>query len=174
MNLNYGFDMSQKYKVHDPVCKMEVESGKLSFSYQGIEYSFCSQQCQDRFSANPHLYIGQPGKPSTKQHGKNIIKCRILKLDENVPADVAKIINSELRKMIGIKEVTIDKNIVRITYDLLEATIEQIETTIEATGEKLTADWTEKFKRAFIHFLEETELDTMEEQHKEHKSCHGS
>jgi len=172
MNLNYGFDMSQQNKVHDPVCIMEVEVGKFAFSYLGIEYSFCSQQCQERFSANPHLYIGLPGKPSPKQHGKSIIKRRVLKLDTSIPDDIALKINTALQNMMGIKEVTIDKNIVRITYDLLEVTTEQIETTIEGTGEKLTTSWGEKLKRAFIHYFEETELDTMEDQHKKHKSCH--
>ncbi len=164
--------MNDKNKARDPVCIMDVEDGQLAFSYMGIEYSFCSQQCQDRFSANPHLYVGRPGKHSPKQHGKSIIKRRLLKLNEIVPDDIAKKMNNELQKMMGIKEVTIDKNIVRITYDLLEATIEQIETTIEGTGEKLAIGWGEKFKRAFIHYLEENELDIMEEQNKKHKSCH--
>ena len=166
--------MKDEKKLRDPVCRMEVEVGQLAFSYMGIEYSFCSQQCQDRFSANPHLYIGLPGKSSLKQNGKNIIRRRVLKLDVSIPDDVATKIDSALKKMMGIKEVTIDKNIVRITYDLLEATVEQIETTIEGTGEKLATGWGEKFKRAFIHYLEETELDTMEEQNKKHKSCHES
>lgn len=160
--------MSHQDKVEDPVCMMQVETGQLSFSYQGIEYSFCSQQCQDRFSANPHLYIGQPGKPSPKQHGKSIIKRRVLKLNEVVPEDLAKKINSELRKMMGIKEVTIDRNIIRITYDLLEATTAQIEATIEASGEKMAAGWGGKLKRAFIHYLEESELENLELQSSSH------
>lgn len=164
--------MKEGKKSSDPVCRMEVDAGQFAFSYLGIEYSFCSQQCQDRFSANPHLYIGQPGKPSPKQHGKSIIKRRILKLDTPVPDNIALKIDTALKNMMGIKEVTIDKNIVRITYDLLEATTEQIETTIEGAGENLTTSWGEKLKRAFIHYLEETELDTLEEQHKKHTSCH--
>lgn len=156
--------MSDQDKVEDPVCKMEVDMGQLSYLHLGIKYSFCSQQCQDRFSANPHLYIGLPGKPSPKQHGESIIKRRVLKLSEIVPDDMAEKINTELRKMMGIKEVTIDKNIIRITYDLLEATIEQIEKTIENVGENLTASWGDKLKRAFVHYFEETELDSLESQ----------
>ena len=166
--------MKQSNKKIDPICKMEVKADSYAFAYLGLEYSFCSQQCQDRFVANPHLYIGQPGKPSPKQHGKSIIKRRVLKLDTPIPDDIALKIDTALNNMMGIKEVTIDKNIVRITYDLLEATTEQIETTIEGAGENLATSWGEKLKRAFIHYLEETELDTMEEQHKKHKSCHES
>jgi len=66
--------------------------------------------------------------------------------------------------MMGILEVTIDKNIVRITYDLLEVTEEQIEATIVAIGENLTSSWGNKIKRAFIHYLEESELDNLEQQ----------
>ncbi len=164
--------MNQKNTVHDPVCKMEVEIGQLAFSYLGIEYSFCSQQCQDRFSANPHLYTGLPGKSSPKQSGNSIIRCRVLKLDASIPDDVATKIHAVLKKMMGIKEVILDKNTIRITYDLLEATIEQIETTIENTGENLATGWGEKLKRAFIHYFEETELDTLEQQHKNNRSCH--
>lgn len=164
--------MKQSNKKIDPVCKMEVNAGSYAFAYQGLEYSFCSQQCQDRFVANPYVYIGQPGKPSPKQHGKSIIKRRLLKLDMPIPDDIALKIDTALKNMMGIKEVTIDKNIVCITYDLLEATTEQIETTIEGVGEKLTTSWGEKLKRAFIHYLEEAELDTLEEQHKKHTSCH--
>lgn len=156
--------MSKKNKVEDPVCKMNVDKGELAFEYLGIEYSFCSEQCHQRFSSNPHLYIGQPGKPSPKQHGMHIIKRRVLKLDDIVPESVAKNIDTELRKMMGILEVTIDKNIVRITYDLLEATEQQIEATIVAIGENLTSSWGDKVKRAFIHYLEESELDNLEQQ----------
>jgi len=164
--------MSDQNKVEDPVCKMEVEIGQLSFSYLGIEYSFCSQQCQDRFSANPHLYIGQPGKPSPRQHGKSIIKRRLLKLDTAIPADIALKIERALKSMMGIKEVTIDKNIVRITYDLLEVTTAQIESTILHAGENLAAGWGEQLKRAFIHYFEETELDNLEYQHSSHGHHH--
>ena len=168
MKLKCGCDMSQGKKVNDPVCKMDVKAGQMPFNYLGIEYSFCSQQCHDRFASNPQLYIGKPGKPSAKQDGVHIIKRRVLRLDDIVPDEVAKKIDSELRKMMGIKEVTIDKNIVRITYDLLEATTAQIEARITATGEKLTAGWADKIKRAFIHYLEESELDILEQQPSSH------
>jgi len=74
--------------------------------------------------------------------------------------------------MMGIKEVTIDKNIIRITYDLLEVTTTQIETTIQRAGEKLTASWGAKLKRAFIHYFEETELDNLEYQQSNHTHHH--
>lgn len=164
--------MSHKCKIEDPVCMMEVDIGNLSILYQGIEYSFCSQQCQERFSTNPHLYIGRPGNASPKQQGKRIIKRRTLKLENPVPDDVALKIVKALKSMMGVKEVTIDKNIVRITYDLLEATTAQIETTIEELGECLAASWGKQLKRAYIHYFEDTELDVLELQYMKPRSCH--
>jgi YHS domain-containing protein len=164
--------MSPQNKVCDPVCEMEVDPDAYVYEYIECQYAFCSQQCHDRFVANPHLYIGHPGKPSPKQHGARIIKCRVLKLDTIIPDDIALKIDIALKKMMGIKEVTIDKCIVRITYDLLEATTKQIEKTIEHADKTLTVNWAEKLKRAFIHYFVETELDSLEAQNKKHKSCH--
>lgn len=156
--------MGNKNMTIDPVCRMEVGIAEFPLSYMGLEYSFCSQQCHDRFSANPHLYIGHPGSPSPKQHGERIIKRRLLKLDIPVPDEVALKIEGALKDMMGIKEVTIDKNIIRISYDLLEVTTAQIETTIQGAGEKLNGSWGGQLQRAFIHYFEETELDNLEYQ----------
>ena len=81
MNWNCGCDMSEDNKVQDPVCKMDVKAGQISFNHMGIEYSFCSQQCHERFSVNPHLYVGLPGKLFPKQHDMRLIKRRVLKRD---------------------------------------------------------------------------------------------
>jgi YHS domain-containing protein len=43
--------------VKDPVCGMEVAPGAgFSRVYEGREYRFCSQQCLDRFNAEPVRY----------------------------------------------------------------------------------------------------------------------
>jgi len=161
--------MKNNIKVRDPVCEMNVSPGNFDYKYIGNNYSFCSKQCYDRFIANPHLYIGQPGKPSAKQQGKTILKCRTLKLDRNIPDDISRELQLALNKMMGIKEIVIDNNIIRITYDLLEATAEQIENVISETNEKLSSNWIDKIISAFIHYAEETELDNLEEQHSTHK-----
>lgn len=164
--------MNSSSTVRDPVCHMDVKPGSYIYEYIGSKYSFCSQQCHDRFIANPHLYIGHPGKPSPKQHGKNIVKRRTLKLEQPIPEKIKIEIETSLNSMMGIKDVTIDKNIIRITYDLLEATAEQIEKTIENNSHNLTVSWAEKLIRAFIHYSEETEIDSLEDQYKNRKSCH--
>jgi len=69
----------------------------------------------------------------------------------------------------GIKNIHVEANCVYITYDLLQATVEQIEMTIENTGEKLGSGLAEKLKRAFIHYLEDAELDNLEKPGQEHR-----
>jgi YHS domain-containing protein len=45
-------------KVIDPVCKMEVDTGKaLNKEYKDKTYYFCSKGCLDAFSKGPAKYI---------------------------------------------------------------------------------------------------------------------
>jgi len=158
-----------KKQLRDPVCHMMVNKDGFSLEYQTTVYAFCSQQCLERFKSNPHLYIGQPGRLSPKQHGQEIIKKRRLKLGEPLTDNQSAVIITELENMMGIKAVCVEADGIYITYDLLQATIEQIEKKIEATGEQLGKDMAEKLKRAFIHYLEETELDNLEQAGHEHR-----
>jgi Cu+-exporting ATPase len=43
----------------DPVCGMELRPGQeeASFTYQNRTYHFCSQECKQRFQANPKEYM---------------------------------------------------------------------------------------------------------------------
>ena len=42
----------------DPVCGMKVEQGnsKYQSQYGGKEYSFCSQECKNRFDQQPEKF----------------------------------------------------------------------------------------------------------------------
>jgi len=153
-----------------PVCYMHVQDTALSHSYAGMQFVFCSQQCKDRFAANPHLYIGKPGSPSPKQQGKQVIKCRVLKLSQAVPDEVKQHVTDALNDMMGIRKITIESDRIEISYDLMEATSQQIEATLEAAGNRLSSGWGEILKRAFIHYLEETEIDSLE--HSGGGHCH--
>jgi class 3 adenylate cyclase/YHS domain-containing protein len=44
----------------DPVCRMAVEPGHAAgtLSYEGVEYSFCSLGCVEKFAASPQRYAG--------------------------------------------------------------------------------------------------------------------
>ncbi|NOQ80416.1 MAG: YHS domain-containing protein, partial [Gammaproteobacteria bacterium] len=137
---------------------MMVDEDSHAMEYQGHIYAFCSQQCRERFETNPHLYVGRPGHAAPKKTGQEIIKKRTLKLDEPLTETQSRIISSEIGKMMGIKDVSIEADCIHITYDLLQATVEQIEISIEKTGEKLGHGIAEKLQRALIHYLEEIEL----------------
>lgn len=61
--------------TRDVVCGMQVESGSHQLMHLGMSYSFCSRQCQERFLANPHLYVGMPGQKAPKQEGLSAMHC---------------------------------------------------------------------------------------------------
>ncbi len=149
---------------------MNVESDTLTHFFAGMQFVFCSEQCKDRFVAKPHLYIGKPGNPSPKQQGRRVIKRRVFKLEHTIPEDIKQGIIQSLDEMMGVKQVDIEGVKIEITYDLLEATAQQIETTLETTGNLLATGWGEKLKRGFIHYLEETEIDSLE--HSGGGHCH--
>lgn len=156
---------------HCPVCKMLTDEMSLGYEYQKVHFSFCSEQCRQRFIANPNLYFGQPGKPSVGYQNKSIIKQRVLYLDKVIPDDVVNTISESLMTMMGIKDVQVTGNKINISYDLLEATIEQIEAHIEQMGQHISNNWLNRLRNAFIQYSEETELDNLE-QAKGH-SCHN-
>jgi len=155
----------------DPVCKMTVDIDSLHVEYLGSHFYFCSEQCKERFNKNPHLYVGKTGTPSPKQQGMHIIKRRSIRLDTPVTTDIRQQLIEVLMGMMGIKQVNIEGDLIQIHYDLLEATAEQIEKAIERSGAQLEKVWKERLKRAFVHYIEETELENLEHQNESH-GCH--
>jgi YHS domain-containing protein len=152
----------------DPVCGMVVDAHKIEKVYAGIHYAFCSNQCRERFEANPHLYIGHPGHKAPKQRGLQVVKRRRFKLEQSLTPLDAKVLSKELDGMMGIREVHVEDMIIDVTYDLMEATAEQIEARLVEIGIKLGEEWPERLRRGFIHILEETEVSSMEELPRKH------
>ncbi|WP_084610058.1 YHS domain-containing protein [Sedimenticola selenatireducens] len=151
-------------KVKDPVCHMWVAPEQFAISYQGMDFAFCSQQCKDRFLANPHLYIGVPGAPAPKQEGQEVFKRRRLRLETPLSDVHAQQVTEQLLAMMGVYSVDIDAGELTITYDLLQATAEQIEATLQQAGACLGEGWSERLRRAFVHYLEENEVANREVQ----------
>jgi YHS domain-containing protein len=145
-----------------PVCRMEVSKTAYKYEFLKKEHVFCSKQCMQRFIDNPHLYVGHPAKPSAKQRDLELIKIRTLNLSEALSDSLSVLISNELIKMMGVKDVRVENNNIYITYDLLQATEKQIECMIAASGGVLGKSLAEKIKRAFVHYLEESELDNVE------------
>lgn len=146
----------------DIVCGMNVDSDDISLNYQGIHYVFCSDQCLERFQLNPHLYIGYPGSESPKHAGVVVLKKRRLKLAEPFPREITDQFIEYIEAMMGIYSIEINGNYIEISYDLLQATELQIEKKITEAGVVLGDDLMENIRRAFVHFTEETEVDSLE------------
>jgi YHS domain-containing protein len=53
----------------DPVCGMQVDENKAAAtsSYQGKKYSFCGQDCKNKFDSEPQRYAQQQGKQQPHQ-----------------------------------------------------------------------------------------------------------
>lgn len=151
-----------------PVCHMSVEATTILSLFHGMSFHFCSAQCHERFTANPHLYIGGRGIPSPKQRGDSVIRQRVLKLNSVVSDKVAKNIIHELNTMMGIKNVGVAENTIKITYDLMEVTTKQIESRLKKIGSQVSTGFGESLKRAFIHYTEETILDNLEHDSNQH------
>lgn len=149
--------------VKDPVCGMDVAPIQFETIFEGLHYAFCSDQCQQRFVANPHLYIGVPGEKAPRQKGEELIKRRRFQLDIPLTPRGAVILTDELGAMMGVKAIDIqDGNTVTITYDLLQATAEQLEAKMMEVGAKLGEGWTERLRRSFVHYIEECETGNLE------------
>lgn len=153
---------SKQDKVKDPVCGMWVEPAAHALEYMGMHLAFCSLQCKERFQANPHLYIGQPGQKAPKQAGAKVIKRRRFQLTEPLTDEMARRVAENIQSMMGIQAITIDVDTIEISYDLLQATASQIEDRLEAIGTELGKGWGQRLRRAFTHYLEEAEVDSLE------------
>ena len=148
--------------LQDVVCGMRVPRNQYAIDSLGMHFAFCSLQCKERFVANPHLYIGHPGQQSPKQNGGKVMKRRRFRLGRPLKIEEAEQVRDHVVSMMGIYAVTISGDTIDITYDLLEATAEQIESALGAAGAALGSDLGQRLRRAFVHFVEETEIDSLE------------
>lgn len=157
--------------VRDPVCHMQVPAVSFAMEYLGINYAFCSEQCRDRFLANPHLYIGFPSRKAPAQEGVEVAKCRKIRLACPLDKAQAQQIHDALTDMMGVQDVHIDGDKLEIKYDLIQVTEEQIENRLVSVGAALGQGWADRLKRAFIHFEEEFKIDNLKVT-KNKKGCH--
>ncbi len=149
-------------QLRDPVCKMWVGRDEHALDYMDMHFAFCSIQCRERFMANPHLYIGQPGEAAPVQRGEVSIKQRRLRLTAPLDARATATVTLRLTEMMGVEQVEIIGRDIRIRYDLLQATAEQIETVIAGAGGVLSPNWLERLRRGLVHTVEANELEARE------------
>ncbi|VAW83477.1 hypothetical protein MNBD_GAMMA14-1793 [hydrothermal vent metagenome] len=163
---------TESSKVRDPVCEMMVDPQQLAIDYLGMHFAFCSEQCKQRFLDNPNLYIGTAGHKAPKQEGQEVLKRRRLKLSEPLSAEVKAQLIERVQSMMGIKRIDVEDGIVDITYDLLEATEAQIEEAIAQSGAELGHGLARRLSRAFVQYLEETEIENLEVKPQSHAHSH--
>lgn len=156
--------------VEDYVCHMQVPSTSFPTEYAGSHYAFCSEQCRERFLANPRVYVGYPGKKAPGQEGRQIIKRHRLTLSAPLDAVQAEQVKQALCEMMGVNEVQADKNKIEVEYDLMQATLEQISAKLASVGAELGGGWVERIKLALINNMEEVEISGMQVDNK--KCCH--
>lgn len=143
---------------HCPVCGMDASESGFTAEHLGITYRFCSQQCVENFNERPRLYVG---KGAQKADGKGIIKRRTLALDRPVPDADKDALEAALLGMMGVKAVEISGKVVSVSYDLLEATADQIGRGIEKAGADLGQGWAARLKRGWVSYTEENELENL-------------
>jgi YHS domain-containing protein len=147
----------------DPVCGMEVAPSATAKQtvYRGISYYFCSEQCLQRFLAKPLLYVGEPDRQAPKQQGIELIKQRRLRLAAPLSPNQAVTVEKALRGVMGVRQVEARGDALEIHYDLLDTSAELIEEQLASIGVELGNGWSERLRRAFVHYEEENELDNL-------------
>ncbi len=145
-----------------PVCEMDVREGVFTLEYLGIDYLFCSEQCQSKFEHRPNLFVGNPkyGK-SEKQKGREVIKAHKLKLYFPLDESKEKAVSNEIRGLMGIQGVEVNGDEICVVYDLLQVSLKDIEGAIIRSFGYLNESITQKLRRGIIHYSEECELDNL-------------
>ena len=145
-----------KTKTLCAVCSTPVGLEECVVEHHKVYYHLCTDQCKETFLARPRLYIGKPGAERPVK-----MKLRTLKLVDPVSQQSAGLITEQLMALKGVKNVTIESNLIHVTYDLLQVTEQRIEERLNHTDAKLGSGWLERLGRAWIHYSEDTELDNM-------------
>lgn len=141
------------------VCGMPSDPAVANVEYHKMYFYFCSEQCRETFLENPGLYAA---KSAAEQ--KEILKRRTLHLAEAPAPEVAELLISYLRDLMGVKEVTVEGERLHISYNLLQVTEAQIEEALTEAGLQLDDSWRERLRRAWVHDTEEIELKNLSAQ----------
>lgn len=148
--------------IRCPVCHMTKLNPTLFFSFQGVDQYFCSSQCLERFKAHPHLFVGEPQHGlSPKQNKQMVLKQRRIMLKKRISEDLKALLEKSLRSLMGIKEIGFDQQVLFVSYDLLQVSLDTIEKVIEDNASQQNGTVFGKIKRSIIHYSEECELGNL-------------
>jgi len=138
---------------------MDAEDSPIHADHIGITYHFCSQQCRENFLDRPKLYVGIH---AVRRAGREVVKHRTFLLDHPVEGIQPDQVIHALKQLMGVRDVRVNGREICITYDLLEATAEQLEQAISEVGARLGSGWAARLKHGWMHYSEENELDNLE------------
>ncbi len=148
--------------IRCPVCDMTKINRLLRWNYQGVDHYFCSSQCLERFKSHPHLFVGDPQHGfSPKQKNQVVLKKRRIRLRDAISDELKADLETSLQSLMGIEALDLTDQDVYVTYDLLQASLEDIEKTIEQAEARLSKSMAVQVKRGLIHYSEECELDNL-------------
>lgn len=145
------------------VCGMSAVSGVSTVVHHKMYFHFCSEQCRENFIAHPNLYSAKVGEKRNE-----ILKYRTMRLADPLDNDIADLLISYLMELMGVKEVAVEGDEIRICYDLLQVTEIQIEKALVTVGLQFGGGWLNRLCRSWVHNSEENELDN---QSKTAKPC---
>ncbi len=148
--------------LRDPVCGMMVSKDSYPLDHQHIHYAFCSEHCRERFRKYPHLFVGKATYGiAEKQKGKVVRKAHRIKLVDEVGLEKLPDLSQALESLMGVEAVDVRGDEVTVIYDLVQVSLSDIENAIVAEISGLREGITEKIRRAFIHYSEECELESL-------------
>lgn len=147
--------MTDHNKDRCPVCGMQVDDVRYTIEYRKRYFHFCSEQCRDNFNARPQLYSGMI-------EGRDpVLKRRHWHLAAPLDDEMVSSVTARLREMMGVREVNIDNDQLRIEYDLLQVTQSYIENVLSEQKVYLDRGWFQRLRRAWARYEEGNELDNL-------------
>lgn len=151
---------------------MMVEADENAIEFRQMHFLLCSRQCRERFLASPGLFVGQGSHKAPAQKGRRVIKQRRLKPGRPPAAEMAAKAFDTVQAMTGIEDMAIEGDSVTLRYDLLQAAEAQIEVTMAQAGAVPGHEGSQRLRRAFVRYLEETELDSLAASTSSRGHCH--
>jgi YHS domain-containing protein len=139
----------------DPVCGMDVTVADPhpTSTYRGLTFHFCSSQCLERFQQTPEFYTG----PQRTADIHPIPKHRHLKVLAPTSEALDKAI-SQIQTMMGILSAEAVADGLKLSYDLRQASLAQIEAVLQREGIALKGGF-HGFRRSLWKFNERNEIE---------------
>ena len=82
-------------------------------------------------------------------------------LKKRISEDLKAVLEKSLRSLMGIKEIGFDQQVLFVSYDLLQVSLDTIEKVIEDNASQQNGTVLGKIKRSIIHYSEECELGNL-------------